>query len=343
MSFNQFTKCVDAKDHSGQNEYVQASIAALISGFIATAITIAVSGGPSWCLLLVVPITGAIFVIAYCRWFLYDRLICLPDGGSDQLAMGVVVEIDNHPASLFPNPFQYFCDPGDFDNDYSFSILLAPNEPGCTLEDKIKVETSLPFGVLVSEQDATRNRGLPFSGKQGTNLETKECSWVLHCEIEGAGNRDLMLTAEIILGFAALALVACLFGAGLLGLILSLIVSVLAYVVGVIVAHNDGASPSDVNPTGEISVGDCLAIMGSWVYDSGHINDPKEKGWNELHPVKSFCKANCDSGDVILLRNRWQVAIDDATSPATLESQKLPQNQWKVHPLIDGCQPPIVV
>jgi hypothetical protein len=44
-----------------------------------------------------------------------------------------------------------------------------------------------------------------------------------------------------------------------------------------------------------------------------------------------------------LLRQRWQGAIGDATSPATLESQKAPQNQWQVHPLIDGCQPAIIL
>jgi hypothetical protein len=27
----------------------------------------------------------------------------------------------------------------------------------------------------------------------------------------------------------------------------------------------------------------------------------------------------------------------------TLENQKQPENQWQVHPIIDGCQPPIVL
>ena len=40
---------------------------------------------------------------------------------------------------------------------------------------------------------------------------------------------------------------------------------------------------------------------------------------------------------------KWQEAVTDATSAVTLENQKLPQNQWQIHPLIDGCQPVIIV
>jgi hypothetical protein len=351
MPFNQFTKCVDAKDFSGQGGYLQAGIAALMGGFITAAITFAVSGGPSWCLLFVPLIGGAIFEIAYCRWFLYDRLICLPDpsdpsrpGGSDQIAIGVVVKIDP-PNTSFLNTINP--DPGSFDNDYGISILLVPNEPGCTEDDKHLVENSMPFGFLVKEQDATRNEGLPFGGMTKTSEETGECSWVLHCEIEGAGNQDLMAAAEITLFLAVAALIACLMG-GQVGLVIAVILAILSvltfFLIDVPVAHSDSASPADVNPSlPSISAGDCLMIMGSWIYDAGHIHDSGVNGWNEIHPVKFFCKANCDSGDVILLKARWRGVIDGATSPATLESQKQPQNQWQVHPIIDGCQAPIVV
>jgi hypothetical protein len=36
--------------------------------------------------------------------------------------------------------------------------------------------------------------------------------------------------------------------------------------------------------------------------------------------------------------------IGDATEPpTTLESQSLPQNQWRIHPIIDGCEPVVIV
>jgi hypothetical protein len=80
-----------------------------------------------------------------------------------------------------------------------------------------------------------------------------------------------------------------------------------------------------------------LLIKGHWVYDSFHT------GAYELHPVTFCTRTSCPPGDVILLKGRWEAAIGNATSPATLASQQLPQNQWQVHPLIDGCQPSVIV
>ena len=49
----------------------------------------------------------------------------------------------------------------------------------------------------------------------------------------------------------------------------------------------------------------------------------------ELHPVTFCCKTSpvtdCDPNQVIFLRKRWQDAVNNATSPATLENQKLPR------------------
>ena len=354
MPYQQFTKCVDAKDHNTQSEYIQATITAVIGGGIAALIALAIAG-PSLCLLFVAPILGAIWIIAYCRWVLFDRLICLPDpsdpgrpGGSDQLAIGVVVDISPPDSSFLHtiNP-----DPGSVDTDYSIGILLAPNEPGDTDTDKQMVEASVPYGFLVKEQPATHDVGLPFSGMKATDQQTGIGSWVLHCEFEGAGARDLMLAAEIALALAVAALGVCLF-VPLGGLIIAgilAILSVLAYLLGIIVAHSDQASPADENPAlGEIHANDgtgqgadILVIMGSWVYDTGH------EGWNELHPVKFCERIGTWPGKwpttLFGLEARWATAIGQATSTDTLENQQQPQNQWQVHPLLDGCQPTGVI
>ncbi len=84
------------------------------------------------------------------------------------------------------------------------------------------------------------------------------------------------------------------------------------------------------------------ADLGHWVYDSGHNDDGR--GFNEIHPVTFAAKWRKDfGGNVILLKKRWAGAVADARSQATLESQSLPQNQWHVHPMLDGCQPVIIV
>jgi hypothetical protein len=35
----------------------------------------------------------------------------------------------------------------------------------------------------------------------------------------------------------------------------------------------------------------------------------------------------------------WCDAVSDATSPLTVVAQAQPENQWTVHPVIDGCEP----
>jgi len=52
---------------------------------------------------------------------------------------------------------------------------------------------------------------------------------------------------------------------------------------------------------------------------------------------------DCNPVVIFLLKQRWQNAVTDATSPVTLANQKLPQNQWQVHPLLDGCEPVVIV
>jgi hypothetical protein len=116
----------------------------------------------------------------------------------------------------------------------------------------------------------------------------------------------------------------------------------------------DAGDPTDINPNiGELhrndenhQGADTLLVMGHWVYDSGHRFD-HHTAYYELHPVTLLTKTtpvtNCDPGQVILLRTQWRKAINDATSETTLANQKLPQNQWQIHPLLDGCQPVIIV
>ncbi|MGZ4869068.1 MAG: hypothetical protein ACXV2F_01730, partial [Halobacteriota archaeon] len=124
---------------------------------------------------------------------------------------------------------------------------------------------------------------------------------------------------------------------------------------GGLIGLGDTGSPSDTNPslgdlhTNDKSQGglgaDILIVMGRWVYDAGHNNEGL--GWNELHPVK-FCEriGKWDGdwpidwpADLKDLEKQWEVAIGEASSSLTIEQQKKPENQWQVHPLIDGCDP----
>ena len=81
-------------------------------------------------------------------------------------------------------------------------------------------------------------------------------------------------------------------------------------------------------------------VKGTWVYDNAH------EGWNEIHPIKQ-CQRIQNSGggltgwpsDTPSRAREWCKALDDAGSDATTAAQGLSENQWVIHPVIDGCRP----
>jgi len=107
---------------------------------------------------------------------------------------------------------------------------------------------------------------------------------------------------------------------------------------------------------GELHFGDLIVATGRRVYDAGH------KGWNEFHPVKTIQRIDersYDGGKIDDLRKRWCGLLADVppfTPPGdnrpdgmtpgqsgTWDNQRQPENQWILHPELDGCrgtQPP---
>src|SRR5262249_30822863 len=144
-------------------------------------------------------------------------------------------------------------------------------------------------GNLIRNQPAISARNLDFQGYSSRQWANNPSTAVLHCEFEGAGIYDLLLTCLAALPVAGAAAIAC--SIPLIGWIacavLMLIAAIIA-VAGVVIALNDTANPSDVDANlGELHVNDptgrgadLLVVKGTWVYDSFH------EGWNEIHPIK---------------------------------------------------------
>jgi hypothetical protein len=345
MSFRQYTQCVDVANFDPRNPYVIAALLGLYVtlpvGVLPALLAIAGVGSP-WCLLLLAEVYLIAGVIGYCYWWLYRRLICLPatpdhpaDSAGDHLAIGLVIDI------LLPNSDS---NPLDIDNDYSIGILVCPNPVGSAAP---VVAGSEPFGYLVTAQPVIADNNLLFTGQAQKDplLPDLPASEILHCEFEGRAVYDMFLASRFALFPAVAAVFACQVPG--IGWLITLILAVLGFLamgVALVLGHvgSDEGNPNDVSPNiGELHQGvDTLLIKGHWVYDSGHRFDQKT-GYNELHPITFCTKASC-GGDVILLKERWGTAIDGATSPATLQNQKLPQNQWQIHPIIDGCQPVVI-
>jgi hypothetical protein len=322
MAYRQYTKCVSANNYIGKIA-AQVIIAAALGAIPLLAGASVVPG-----VLLVLLFA----ILAYCRWWLYDRLICL---GGDVCAVGYVLTIE-------PPSEKSFLD--KFDTDFSFNLVLAPTMLGAT---QAQVEASFQ-GNLVAEQPDIKSHNLDWAGHSAKQWANYPDTAVLHCEFEGGGVYDLMLAVLAALAFAAAAAVVC--AIPIFGWIACLILNLIAAAItlgGIIAALNDTASPTDIDPNlGELHVNDptgrgadILVVQGTWVHDSAH------EGWNEIHPIKHCQRIGtytgnwAEYGDGTGLRKHWCEAIGRATDPLTVGAQAQPQNQWTIHPVIDGCQP----
>lgn len=331
MAFKQYTRCIQPREYIKDLDH---RLVALVQSLLVTGTggAVALVQGRLDCWPILLALLGITWVLAYCRLFLYERLICL---GGDRDAVGVVVSVDGSHIGGFP------------DNDFNVNLLPEPSEFGAL---RAEVEVSTPYGYLVHEQDKIRDAGLPTAGHDNKDEATDKTSETLHCEFEGGGAYALLLGAEIGFALAAAALILCVYLPPIPGLqtvisVLALL-ALLAVLLGGLIGLGTSGSPSDVDSNlGEIRVNsngnngmgagaDILYISGTWVYDPWH------EGWNEIHPVKICTKVGTWDGDWdlppdVIFRLRTQFEL--AGSAETKAAQARPEHAWAVHPALDGC------
>jgi len=331
MAFKQYTRCIEPSEYFADFDHrLVALVQSLLVSATGTALAYVQSRLDCWPILL--ELLGVTWVLAYCRLFLYERLICL---GGDRDAVGVVVTVDGSHLTGFP------------DNDFNVNLLLEPNEFGA---QRPEVETSTPYGFLVHAQDKITTAGLPTAGHTSKDEATSKVSETLHCEFEGGGAYALLVGAEVAFAATVAALILCVYLPPIPGLqtiitVLALL-ALLALLLGGLIGLGTSGSPSDVDSNlGEIHVNsepnngmgagaDILYISGTWVYDPWH------EGWNEIHPVKVCTKVGTWDGDWdmppdVILRLRTQFEL--AGSAETKAAQARPEFAWTVHPALDGC------
>jgi hypothetical protein len=340
VAFRQFTQCEQPENWQPRSYWIITLQSLVLAPF---ATVLALGMGKPWCLLIVAEITGLAWIIAYCRHFLYHRLICL---GGDRDVIAAIVSISP------PPPLTEF----DWDNDYSINLLLQNTEFGVT---QAEAELSQPYGFLIAPQAAVTNPPVsrPSPGHSARDeFGTGLVSATLHAEFEGAGNYDLMQISEGMLGFAIGSLLACVFLPWPADLIVGLgltILAVLGWLIGAVLAKTvRPGDPSDVDPdigtlhtnndeNGGLGLGaDIVYVQGAWVHD------PLHEGWNEIHPIKVCTKVGrWDGGwsdqppDVIL---RARHAFEIARSDETRANQARPEHQWEVHPELDSCSTVVI-
>ena len=319
MSYVQYTMCVpiSAKKYPA---WAPKPTSVLVGASIATLIAT-----------LIVPYLALIeipLLIAYCLWWLYDRLICL-DG--EVCAIGLLG---------VPEPPSGKKDFDKFDTDFSINLVLAPHDiqelpagypasvpaPPAGIDPKDYYEKEFRKalhrqiaddgiqGNLIKEQPTTTDTKWQFEGyfnKVGGSTALHHHQPYLHAEFEGGGIYKLLQALYVLAPIATATAIVC--SIPVLGwvacAILGAITAAIA-IAGVVNALNDTGAPTVVDPktgaaTDQLHPGrDILLVHGTWVYDSAH------EGWNEVHPIK-VCQlvgtANYLAGDKV----DWDDAIAD--------------------------------
>ena len=172
---------------------------------------------------------------------------------------------------------------------------------------------------------------------------------VLHCEFEGSRIRDMLSVIE-----------AFSLGGGwckknwFFRLVCVVLQSIFAPVILVALAAawaaaSDGNVGDALVGGGTINSKDQVIVRGRWTYDGGHT------GWNEIHATRIVQKVDnipVNRAEFEKFRQTWcdrMSEIPRVTDPglktlspaeqATYDNQQRPENQWTLHPDIDGCSP----
>jgi hypothetical protein len=172
---------------------------------------------------------------------------------------------------------------------------------------------------------------------------------VLHCEFEGSRIRDML---DVIDAFslggewcksnwftrALCVILQTLFAP------LALALVALAWATA-----DDGSLEGALQGGGTIAAKDWVIVRGRWVYDGGH------SGWNEVHATRIIQKVyNVPPGPAEFKKflDDWcgrmsevphfdYPGVGPLEPPAqvTFDNQQKPENDWTMHPEVDGCEP----
>jgi hypothetical protein len=214
MAYRQYTQCVAPADHVG----IAPTIVAIVAAALGALSVAAIAGALAVAAILLA-------VIAYCRWWLYDRLVCL---GGDRCAIGMLLTVE---------PPENKSGLDRFDTDYSINLVLAPHRVG---DSRTAIETDGIQGHLIAEQAGTKNENMDFKGYETRQWSNYPMTPALHCEFEGGGVQTLYDAAKAALAVAAVGSVFCFIP--IIGWVVCAIAAAVAAIMllaGIIAALND--------------------------------------------------------------------------------------------------------
>ena len=366
MAFRQYTSCIKPANFSDTFAGHEGLIVTLIVGVLyLLSLVAAAIWNPAF---IVLAIGGISYLIVYLEWWLHGRLICLSE--EDECIIGVALGKPSVKAK----------EKGG-DNDASFNVALAPSTVDLTAAKDPNSDDEFSTRLPEPKEHYWENAGDPTIGNklQGKIIEPNPQviavgrGYVsdeghvrylksIHCEFEGSGIKDLLDWAYATL--ALLLLIAALSAFPGLGLFLTLLALLLS-LLGVGAALGGGLNPGDpqdvLGNMGTIVSTNIVVLKGNWVYDSLH------DGWNEIHAIHACQvigqmpdgktwpaeidtphgftdKLGLDTPEKVERAiGVWCLAISQAEDAEEDGNRDDPQNNWVLHPLVDGCSRDIIL
>jgi hypothetical protein len=347
----QYYHCVTKQNFTGLNNIIALGI--LSGALTIVAIVVAVIAGAAIPGLGV--IAGVAFVVAVfelCDYLHGGKLICL---GDNSCAIGRIMELI--PVGSDKSGFE------KMDDDFTFNILLSPHAPSETKNEQIVSDQYQ--GKFIEEQSESRDLGQPYIGVSVTIKDIYDAlgvtTEVFHCEVKGCRVHDVCAVLKV-MSFGA-PVVAAICSIPIVGWIACLIAAAIWLAItatAVAIAWN-ATHNGDINDVYDPAAGklvpadpdtgdggDVVLVRGDWAYDEGH------DGWNEMHPVRSVQKLTdvidpkfraMSKADAALVNEFKEEVLDpwcfytgQADDPDIKGHQDDPENDWDIHPDIDGCE-----
>lgn len=309
-------------------------------------------------------VSGVLFVAAIfelCAFLHGGKLICIRE---DVCAIGRIMTLI--PVGSDKKGFE------KMDDDFTFNILISPHSPVETRDEMVNSDPHQ--GPFLVEQPQSSNHGLGFNGMSDSFDDISDLRGgsggdeveVLHCEVKGCRVHDVCNVLKV-MSFGA-PVVGAICSIPLIGWVVCaiagavwLFITAAAVAIAWAATHNgdinDVYDPAagTLNPADEKTGegGDVVLVLGDWVYDGGH-----PPAWNEVHPVRHVQKLT----DVIPARYKgmskadstlvedfkreildvWCAEVRRARDPLVRGAQEQPENDWHVHPAVDGCAETVV-
>jgi hypothetical protein len=344
-------KCVSKDDFKGLTSVIALGI--FTGSLIIIEIVAAVIAGVAIPGLGVV--SGVLFVVAIfelCAFLHGGKLICIEENAC---TIGRIMEFI--PVGQDKSGFE------KMDDDFTMNILPSPHSPVELLSEMVMSD---PYqGPFMVEQSQSADLGLGFAGVSVKFDAIPQDTEVFHVEVKGCRVHDVCAVLKV-MSFGA-PIVGAICSIPLIGWVVCLIAAAIwlaitaaAVAIAWAATHNGDINDVYDPAAGELTAadattgegGDVILVSGDWVYDAGH------SGWNEIHPIRHVQKLTPEvdarfrgmgKADPMLVEafktevlDVWCFHVGESRDPLVIAAQQEPENQWHIHPLIDGCQDDVI-